>query len=347
MLRQMVKLVTLGAVAALLFTSQAYAEFGDTLKAVKKRGTLYCTGHNGTFPGFAEVDDKGNWTGLDIDLCRGMATAIFGDYKGHLDIKPTSWAQRWPSLKSGELDIVIKASGWTMSRDTDLSMQFSRPYVMGPIHYLVHAESGAKDAKGLDGGTLCVQAGTTMERNAVEHAKAKGYKLEVITFESTEAAKSAYASGRCDAYVDQDIQLAVFRSNELKHPEKHIILPDVLSAEPMGMVMRQGDDQWVDIANWLLSILLQADEAGVTSKNVDQMRAKPPTPAIATMLGATKGVGKRLGLSDDWAYNVIKKVGNYNEIWERNIGQGSPYKLERGVNGLIRDGGILHPLVMD
>ena len=347
MLRNMMKLVLLCAVAALLFTSQVYAEFGATLKKVKARGSLSCTGHNGSYPGMAEVDNKGNWTGFDIDMCRALATAIFGDYKGHLEIKPTSWAQRWPSLKSGELDIVIKSSGWTMGRDTDLAVQYTRPYMMAPIHYLSHIENGATDAKGLDGGTLCVQTGTTLERNAVEHAKAQGYNLEVVPFETTEAAKAAYISNRCDVYIDWDLMLATFRTTELKDPSKHLILPDVLSAEPLGMIMRQGDDQWVDIANWLLSILLQADEAGVTSKNVDEMRAKPPTPGVGIMLGATKGVGTRLGLSDDWAYNVIKRVGNYNEIWERNLGQGSPYKLERGVNGLIRDGGILHSLVMD
>jgi general L-amino acid transport system substrate-binding protein len=347
MLSKMIKLVALSAVVALLFTSPVYAEFGATLEKVKERGALACTGHNGSYPGMAEVDNKGNWKGFDIDMCRAMATAVFGDYEGHLDIKPTSWAQRWPSLKSGELDMVIKSSGWTMSRDTDLATQFSRPYMMAPIHYLSHVENGATDAKGLDGGTLCVQAGTTLERNALEHAKANGYNLEVVPFETTEAAKAAYTSNRCDVFVEWDLQLAVFRANELKDPSKHIILPDVLSAEPVGFVMRQGDDQWVDIANWVLSILLQADEAGVTSKNVDKMRANPPTPGIAIMLGATKGVGTRLNLSDDWAYNVIKRVGNYDEIYERNLGQGSPYKLERGVNGLIRDGGILHPLVMD
>lgn len=347
MLKKMVKLLVLAATAGFLLTSQVYAGFGDTLKTVQKRGKLNCSGHNGTYPGMAEVDDKGNWKGLDVDLCRAVATAIFGDYKGHLDIKPTSWAQRWPSLKSGELDIVIKSSGWTMSRDTDLSMQFSRPYMMAPIHFMTHVENGAKEAKDLDGGTLCIQAGTTTERNAIAHAGANGYKLEIVPFESTETAKAAYVSGRCDAYCEWDLQLAVMRVTELKDPSKHIILPDVLSAEPVGMVMRQGDDQWVDISNWLLSILLMADKEGVTSKNVDQMRAKPPTPAVATMLGATKGVGTRLGLSDDWAYNVIKVMGNYNEIWERNLGQGSSYKLKRGINGLIRDGGIFYPLVMD
>jgi general L-amino acid transport system substrate-binding protein len=295
----------------------------------------------------AEVDDQGNWRVVDIDLCRALAVAIFGSEERHLTIQPTSWAQRWPSLQSGELDVVIKASGWTMSRDTDTSLQFSRPYMMAAIRYATHSENGAETVADLDGGTLCVQAGTTNERYAAEHSAANGYSLEIIPYETTEAAKSAFLSGRCDAYLDWDLQLAVMRATEVEDPTSIRILPDVLSAEPVAIVMRQGDDQWVDINNWLLSALLQAEEAGVTSENVEEMRANPPTPAIGTLLGATPGVGTRLGLSDDWAYNVILQLGNYSEIWERNVGQGSEYGLDRAVNALIRDGGIFYPLVMD
>lgn len=338
-------ILALGCTTAL--ATPAMAEFGDTLKTVQERGSLSCTGHNGSFPGMTEVDDQGNWRGFDVDLCRALATAIFGTFEGHLTIQPTSWAQRWPSLQSGELDVVIKASGWTMSRDTDTSLQFTRPYMMTAISYATHADNNATSVADLDGGTMCVQAGTTYERYAIEHAAAKGYSLEVVPFETTEASKAAFISGRCDAYMDWDLQLAVMRATEVEDPESMQILPDVVSAEPVGFVMRQGDDQWVDINNWLISILIQADESGVTSENVDEMRANPPTPAIGTMLGATPGVGTRLGLSDDWAYNVIKTMGNYDEIWERNVGQDSPYKLARGVNALIRNGGILHSLVMD
>ncbi len=344
---RLTKTLALGLAAILATTSLALAGQGDTLKTVKERGALNCTGHNGSYLGMAEVDDQGHWKGFDITLCKAVATAIFGSDEGHLNILPTSWAQRWPSIQSGELDIIIKSSGWTMGRDTDVNMQFSRPYMMAPIHYIARKDTGATDASGLDGGTLCVQTGTTLERNAVEHAAAKGYALEVVPFEKTEEAKASYLSGRCDAYIDWDLQLAVLRATEIKDPENHIILPDVLSAEPIGIVMRQGDDNWVDIANWLLSALWMADENGVTSANVDEMKANPPSPGIAKLLGATPGVGERLGLGDDWAYNVIKRHGNYNEMWEANLGQGSAYKLARGVNGLIRDGGILHSLVMD
>jgi general L-amino acid transport system substrate-binding protein len=333
--------------AMLVAASGAQAEIGDTLKAVQARGALSCSGHNGSYPGMAEVDDKGIWKGFDIDICRAVATAIFGTADGHLNIQSTSWEQRWPSLQSGELDMVVKSSGWTMSRDTDLSLQFARPYMMAAISYATHAENNAKSIKDLDGGSVCVQAGTTLERYAADHSASKGYKLEAVTFDSTEAAKAAFLSGRCDAYIEWDLQIAVMRTTEVPDPAAIVILPDVLAAEPLGIIMRQGDDHWVDIANWVESALIQAEEAGVTQANVDALKANPPTPAVATLLGVTPGVGKRLGLSDDWAYNVIKSVGNYNDIWERNLGQGSPYKLARGVNGLIRDGGILFSLTMD
>ena len=338
--------VAFGATMVLAATA-AHAEFGDTLKGVTERGALSCTGHNGSYPGLAEIDDQGNWRGFDIDMCRALATAIFGTAEGHLNIQSTSWEQRWPTLQSGELDIVIKSSGWTMSRDTDTALQFTRPYMMAAIHYATHAENGATSVMDLDGGTTCIQGGTTFERYAIDHAAANGYTLEVVPFESTEAAKAAFLSGRCDAYMEWDLQLAVMRDSEVEDPASIVILPDVLAAEPVAMVTRQGDDQWVDVANWVLSVLIQADEAGVTSSNVDEMKANPPTPGVATMLGATPGIGTRLGLSDDWAYQVIKQMGNYNEIWERNLGTGSAYGLDRGVNGLIRNGGILYSLTMD
>lgn len=336
-----------GVAAAMLLAPAAHAEFGETLAGVLERGSLACTGHNGSYLGLAELDDQGNWTGFDIDLCRAMATAIFGTDEGHLTIQPTSWAQRWPSIQSGELDIIIKSSGWTFSRDTDIGMQFSRPYLMASINYMVHAETEAQSAADLDGGTLCVQAGTTTERNAVEHAAANGYEIEVVPFERTEEAKAAFLSGRCDAYIDWDLQLAVMRATEVDNPEDFLILPESLSAEPVAMVMRQGDDQWVDIANWLLSALMIAEMHGVTSENVDEMRENPPTPSVARLLGVSPGFGTQLGLQDDWAYNVISRHGNYSEIWDRNVGGGSPYGLNRNVNALIADGGIMFPLVLD
>lgn len=333
--------------ALLLSVAPAHAEFGETLKKVRERGTLACTGHNGSYMGLAEVDDKGNWKGFDIDMCRAIAAAIFGTPEGHVDVKPTSWAQRWPSLQSGELDLVIKSSGWTFSRDTEIRAQFSRPYLMAAIHYMVRKELNVTSAKDLDGGTICLPSGTTMERYIVEHEAENGYHLNVVPFEKTEEANAAFLAGRCDVMLEWDLQLGVLRATEAENPDDFVILPDVLSAEPVSIVMRQGDDNWVDIANWVETALFLAEQHGVTSANVDEMKANPPTPAIAKLLGATPGVGTPLGLSDDWGYNVIKAVGNYAEIWDRNIGKDSPYKVERGVNALMKNGGIHYPLVLD
>ncbi|MBB3610869.1 transporter substrate-binding domain-containing protein [Rhizobium sp. BK602] len=340
-------IVTALASMALLAAAPAHAEYGDTLKKVKARGSLSCTGHNGSYMGMAEVDDKGNWKGFDIDMCRAISTAIFGNWQGHLDIKPTSWAQRWPSLQSGEIDMVIKSSGWTFSRDTEIHGQFAMPYMMASIHYMVRKDSGIKTAKELDGGTLCLPTGTTMERYVVDHEAANGYKIKVIPFEKTEESNAAFLAGRCDAMMEWDLQLGVVRATEAKNADDYVILPDVLSAEPVGIVMRQGDDNWVDIANWVETALLLAEQNGVTSANVDKMKAAPPSPAIAKLLGAAPGMGAPLGLDDNWAYNVIKTVGNSSEMWDRNIGKDSPYKVARGVNALVRDGGILYPLVLD
>ena len=334
-----------GLLSAAAITTSHAAE-GETLTKVKARGALACTGHNGSYLGMAEVDEKGNWKGLDIDLCRAVATAIFGDYEGHLNILPTSWAQRWPSLQSGELDVVIKASDWTMGRDSELGLQYSNPYALAPINILVRKELNAKTAKDLDGGTVCVPAGTSTERQTAEYFQRIGVKLEFVASDKTEESEAAYLSGRCDAFAQWDVQLAVLRLKAEK-PEDHIILPDTIAAAPLGMIVRQGDDKWLDIMNFTLSTLLAAEEAGVNSKNVDEMKKTPPSPAIGKMLGATPGYGTRIGLDDNFGYNIIKKLGNYDEVWERNLGQGSPYKLKRGVNNLWQNGGILFPIVVD
>lgn len=346
----MLKSISKVAAAAVLWgataITPAHAELGKTLADVKARGALQCTGHNGSYLGLAEVDDKGNWKGFDIDLCRAVATTVFGDYEGHLKIMPTSWAQRWPGIQSGELDVIIKATGWTMGRDTELGLQFSNIYMMAPIKMLVRKELGAKSVKDLEGGSVCVPAGTSTERSVAEYLKANGVTMEFVTSEKTEESEAAYLSGRCDVFAQWDVQLAVLRL-KAEDPTAHVILSDTVSAEPVAMAVRQGDDNWLDVMNFTLSALLAAEEAGVTSQNVDEMKANPPTPAIGKLLGATPGIGTRMGLDDDWAYNVIKKLGNYNEMWERNLGQDSPYKLERGINSLWSKGGVLFPILVD
>jgi len=335
-----------GVALSLALSAPSHAAQGDTLAKVKAAGTLNCTGHNGSYLGFAEVDERGNWKGFDIDLCRTIATAIFGDYENHLNIHPVSFAQRWTLLQSGELDLVIKASDWTMSRDGELGLQFSNIYMMAPIKILVHKELEAQSAKDLDGGSICTVGGSSTQRQMAEYAQSLNIKLEFLATEKTEEYEEAYLAGRCDAIAQWDVQLALVRL-KAQNPQDHVILPDVIEAAPLGIIVREGDDNWLDIMNFSITTLLAAEQYGITSQNVDELRANPPTPAIGKMLGATPGYGSRIGLDDNFGYNIIKKLGNYDEMWERNIGKGSPYGLERGVNNLWQNGGVLWPIVID
>ena len=343
----MLKLGAMTAVALGLiqFSVPAEAAGGKTLETVKARGVLNCTGHDGSYLGFAEVDDKGTWKGMDIDLCRALATAVLDD-PSRLKIVPISWAQRWPALQSGNVDIIIKASGATLSRNTELGLQFSMSYYLGTTKVMARKELNLKSIKDANGGTICIPAGTTQEQQVAAYAQKLGIKLEPVVIEKTEELEQAYFSGRCDLYAQWGPVLAIARVAKGK-VEDHVILPDVLAVEPEVMIVRQGDDNWVDVANWMLTALLFAEQEGITSKNVDEIRAKPTSPQVAKFLGVTSGMGKGLGLSDEWAYNVIKKVGNYAEIFDRNLGKDSPYKMDRELTNLWNNGGVLFPLVID
>lgn len=339
------KTTTLAFGAMALTPIAALADNGDTLKTVQARGTLNCPGDIGSYLGFAEVDDKGVWKGIDIELCRAMTAAIFGD-PSKSNIIPIDWAQRWPSLQSGDIDIVIKASGGTLSRDGELGLQFSNSYYLGTTKVMAHAELGLTSLKDAAGGSVCVPASTSTERQVSSYLAANGIEMEIVAIEKNEEVEAAYFSGRCDTFAAWGPVLAIAASQS-DNPDGHTLLPDVLALEPEVMITRQGDDNWVDIANWTLSALLFAEQEGITSANIDEVKSNPPTAEIGKFLGATPGVGTGLGLSDDWAYNVIKQVGNYSEIFERSLGQGSPYKMPREMTALWKDGGVLFPLVFD
>ncbi len=274
-----------------------------------------------------------------------MAAAIFGD-PAKSNIVPIDWAQRWPALQSGDIDIVIKASGGTRSRDTELGLQFSNSYYLGTTKVMAHKDLNLTSLKDADGGSICVPASTSTERQVASYLEAKGIKMEIVAIEKNEEVEAAYFSGRCDTYAQWGPVLAIAASQS-DDPTAHVLLPDVLALEPEVMIVRQGDDNWVDVANWTLSALLFAEQEGITSANVDEIKANPPSAEIGKFLGATPGVGANLGLSDDWGYNVIKKVGNFSEIFERSLGQGSPYKMPREMTALWKDGGVLFPLVFD
>lgn len=344
-MKNVVKLALGLAALAVTVPQTASAAPGDTLKAVQAKGALNCTSSDGNFEGFAELDDKGNWHGLDIDYCRAVATAIFGS-DAQLKLIPVSWAQRFPSLQSGELDLVVKASGWLMSRDTELGFQFSMPYFVGVTQFMAHKDLNAKSVADLAGGSVCLSGGTSVEKLVSDYVAQNKYDLKLVTFEKNAEAVAAYFANRCDAYTEWGPIVAATRASS-PDPDNHVILSDNLSLEPEGVVVRQGDDSWVDLINWVIASQRIAEENGVTSKNVDEMKSNPPNATVGKLLGVTPGIGARLGLKDDWAYNVIKTLGNAEEMYDRNFGEGSRYKLPRGMNAPWQKGGIFYPPVLD
>ncbi|CDX33759.1 amino-acid transporter subunit; periplasmic-binding component of ABC superfamily [Mesorhizobium sp. SOD10] len=323
----------------------AAATPGDTLKAVQARGYLNCTSSDGNFEGFAEVDAQGKWHGLDIDYCRAIATAIFGSDE-KLKLIPVSWAQRFPALQSGDLDLVVKATGWLFSRDTELGLQFSMPYFIGVTTFMAHKDLNAKSLADLQGGTVCIAGGTSTEKLVSDYIKTNKYDVKVVTFEKNTEAAAAYFANRCDAYSEWGPIVAATRATSAD-PDNHVILSDSISLEPESITVRQGDDSWVDLVNWVIAAQRVAEENGVTSANVDQMKANPPNTVVGKLLGATPGFGARLGLKDDWGYNVIKKFGNAEEMYNRNFGTGSRYKLPRALNSPWNKGGVFFAPVLD
>ncbi|WP_217358700.1 amino acid ABC transporter substrate-binding protein [Thalassococcus sp. S3] len=336
----------LGAIAAVVCAPTWAAAESATVKQIEDRGTMLCSGHNGSYFGFVEVNDRNEWKGLDIDICRALTTAILGD-PNKVQIVPLSWAQRFPALQSGDVDIIIKATGWTMGRDTELGLQFSLPYFFGGTQFMAHGDLGISEAKDLEGGTICVEAGTTIERIAANYMKTIDVDHTIVSYEKASELRAAYLANRCDAFAGWGPNLAVLRATEIDNPDAHVILDDQLSSEPISAAMRQGDEEFVDVVNWMLSALLIAEEEGVTMANVEEMAATPPNPRVARLLGVDPGMGERLGLRDTWAKEMIAAVGNFGEIYDRNLGEGSPYKLDRGLNNLWSHGGVLYAPILD
>lgn len=336
---------TCSALAISALSTSAYAANGDTLKAVLERGSLLCSGHNGSFPPFVQVTDDNKWSGYDIDYCRALSVAVLGS-DDKLKVVPISWAQRFPSLQSGDIDIIIKATGWTMGRDTELGIQFSVPYFVGATNVMMPKELGGNEPEVLDGGSLCANAGTSTERLAANFFKSRNIEVEMITFEKSEETREAYFAGRCDSIVGWGPNLAVTRQSA-PNPDDHTMMNVALALEPEAAAMRQGDDNWVDIVNWMFAATWIAESKGINSGNVDEHKANPEDSTVEVLLGVTPGIGERLGLPDDWAYNVIKQIGNSAEIFDRNIGAGSIYNLDRGLNALWSDGGVIVPMILD
>lgn len=329
-------LATCSFVAAMTAAAAAGAA---TLDDVKSRGTLNCGVTTG-LAGFAAPDDQGNWKGLDVDMCRAVAAAVLGD-DTKVNFVPTNAKERFTALQSGEVDLLARNTTWTLSRDTDLGFEFVGVNYYDGQGFMIRKELGVSSATELSGASVCVQTGTTTEKNLADYFRASNMELKSVVFETNEQARQAYDEGRCDAYTTDASGLAAERS-VLAAPDDHIILPEIISKEPLGPLVRHGDNQWGDVVRWTLNLMIGAEEFGVTQANVDEMKATSDIPEVRRMLGVEDKMGEMLGLSPDWGYNIIKLVGNYGESFEANVGLKTPLGLARGLNQLWSKGGILY-----
>nr|WP_316644373.1 amino acid ABC transporter substrate-binding protein [uncultured Roseateles sp.] len=325
------------AAAALLGANSAHA--GKTLDAIKARGQVVC-GVNTGLAGFAAADSNGNWSGIDVDICRAIAAATLGDGT-KIKFVPLNAQQRFTALQSGEIDILSRNTTWTLTRDASLGMVFTGTTYYDGQGFMVPAKGKIKSAKQLKGTTVCVQSGTTTEKNLTDFSRANKLDIKPVVFEKVEAATGAYFAGRCQSYTTDASGLASVRNKEAKNPDDHIILPELISKEPLGPSVRRGDDEWFAIAKWVVFGLLEAEEYGITQANVEQMKASSD-PAVLRILGVTEDTGKLLGLDKDWMAKAIKATGNYGEIFERNVGPTSALKLPRGVNNQWNKGGLMY-----
>ncbi len=329
----MKKLATVLALAAIVFAQGASAQ---TLKTVKDRGMLNC-GSNGTLAGFGLPDAQGNWAGLDVDFCRAIAAAIFNDPK-KVKFVPLSAKDRFTALQSGEVDVLARNTTWTSSRDTSLGLNFTGVNYYDGQGFVVRKALKVNSALELNGASICVQQGTTTELNLADYFRSHNMQMKSVTFATANEAVKAYDAGRCDAYTTDASALYAERLR-LANANDHIILPEIISKEPLGPVVRHGDDQWFDVVKWTLFGMLDAEELNVSSKNIDEM-LKSNNPEIKRLVGTEGNFGEQLGLTKDWAVRIVKHVGNYGESFERNVGQGSPLKIDRGLNRLWNKGGI-------
>lgn len=330
---KILKTISLGVATLALASTMASA---DTLENTIKNGKLNC-GLNTGLPGFAAPDSTGVWAGLDVDVCRAVAAAVLGDAKkvnyAHLNAK-----ERFTALQSGEIDVLARNTTWTGSRDVSLGLTFTGVNYYDGQGFLVSKKLGVKSAKELSGATFCIQAGTTTELNLTDYFKANKMEYTPITYDTSAQTIQGFEEGRCDALTSDASQLYGLKT-QLKDPNSAIVLPEIISKEPLGPAVRQGDDKWFKIVRWTEIAMLNAEELGITSKNVDEM-LKSPNPDIQRLLGVTGDIGQNLGLDPKWAYNIIKQVGNYGESFDRNVGKGSPLGIERGLNALWKDGGL-------
>jgi general L-amino acid transport system substrate-binding protein len=324
------------AIAAAALVGTAGVASAQTLDRVKQRGTLSC-GVNVGLAGFSAPDDKGNWTGLDVEYCRALAAAVLGDAK-KVRFVPTTAKERFTALQSGEIDVLNRNTTWTLARDSSLGLSFVGANYFDGQGLMVKKALNVKSAKELDGATVCVQTGTTTELNLADYFRVNKMAYKPVVFEKADEILQAYQAGRCDAYTTDASGLYAQRL-QMQTPDDHIVLPEIISKEPLGPSVRQGDSQWFTIVRWVHFALLNAEEAGITKANVDKMM-ESTNPDIRRILGKEGEFGKAIGLGNDWAFQVIKQVGNYGEIFDSTVGAGSRINIARGQNNLWTKGGL-------
>ncbi len=331
------KLTTIAGVLAVSVTLSGVAQAGVTLDSVKSKGFVQCGVSTG-LPGFSNANEKGAWTGLDVDVCRAVAAAVLGD-ANKVKYSPLTAKERFTALQSGEIDMLSRNTTWTLTRDSNLGLNFAGVNYYDGQGFMVSKGLGVGSAKELDGAAVCIQAGTTTELNLADYFRTAGMKYTPVTFDTSDQTVKAFESGRCDVLTSDQSQLYGLRI-KLAKPGNAIVLPEVISKEPLGPVVRQGDDDWFNVVRWSLNAMLNAEELGVSSANVEDIKAKSTNPNIRRLLGLEGIKGQGLKLDDAWAFNIIKQVGNYSESFERNVGMASPLKIARGMNALWNNGGI-------
>lgn len=325
------------AAAAVLVAGQAFA--GATVDEVKARDVVRCGVSTG-LAGFSIADSQGNWTGLDADFCRVVAAAVLGD-ASKVEFVALSAQQRFTALQSGEVDLLSRNTTWTLTRDTSLGLDFVGVTFYDGQGFMVPTDLGVSSALELDGAAICVQTGTTTEKNLTDFFRATGMSFEPVVFEGLEESKTAFFAGRCDAYTTDASGLASIRATDSPNPADYLILPEIISKEPLGPAVRNDDAEWFDIVKWSVYATLDAEELGVNSGNIDDMM-NSEDPNVQRLTGTSEGMGEALGVDEAWSYNIVSQVGNYGEIFERNVGADTPLGFQRGINALWKDGGLMY-----
>lgn len=318
----------------------AAAGAGDTVNAIKDRGELLCGVSTGGSTGLSTLDNQGNWKGFEVDFCRAVAAGILGD-AAKVRFVPLEFKAAFASLQSGAADMLARTATWTYTRDGELNLDWAGIYIYDGQGFLVSRKLGVKSAKELDGATICFTGGSTTELNLADYFRTNGMSFTPVVGTAREQNQQNLEAGRCDVYTNERGGLAASRT-AMKNPDDWVVLPEVISKEPTGPIVRQDDPRFRDIVAWTLSVLIAAEELGITQANVDKVAAESSNPEVQRLLGKTGGYGGKLGLADDWAVRIVKAVGNYGEMYDRNLGEGSPIKLTRGLNELWSKGGLVY-----